>query len=177
MPPEDRNEPNLHPARTGGKVHMIALHPEGTAAMPRRSSAFFETLPHVQPSSPIPRLSPPTSMSEAARKVFLDLVMGSKPDAFQADRFAAAGPLCEASALADRAEAEIAPSRWSRARPARGSASWGRRPRPRPHDVDAASPSPQARAPNNPGRGRATPLAYYERMDFEKQLSDEDSQQ
>jgi phage terminase small subunit len=145
--------------------------------MPRRSGDFFATLPHAAPSSPIPRLKPPETMSEAARRVFCDLVMGAKPDAFQPTDLPLLVRYCEAAATCERAEGEIArkPLVKGRASPWIGILAQASK------TVSMMAMrlrlSPQARAPNNPGRGRATPLSYYERMDFEKQLSDEDAQQ
>ena len=77
----------MHPAGTGAKLPPTRGESPSSgrqpAAMPRRSADFFETLPHAAPSTPIPRLKPPDSMSEAARKVFCDLVIGSRADCIE----------------------------------------------------------------------------------------------
>jgi phage terminase small subunit len=145
--------------------------------MPRRSGAFFETLPHAAPSSPIPRLKPPESMSEAARKVFLDLVVGSRADQFQVTDLPLLCRYAEAAALADRAEGEIARRPLVKGKPNPWAAHLAAATKTVSMMAMRLRLSPQARAPNNPSRGRAAPMSYYERMDFEKQLNDEDAPQ
>lgn len=145
--------------------------------MPRRSSAFFETLPHAAPSAAIPRLKPPDSMSEAARKVFLDLVVGSKADAFQVTDLPLLVRYAEAAALADRAEGEIAKKPLVKGRPNPWASHLAAATKTVSMMAMRLRLSPQARAPHNSGK-RAAPLSYYERMDFERQMApDEDSQQ
>ena len=183
---------DLHPAGTGtgtgGKLAPTPrnlssnseepfLNREGTRFMPRRSSAFFETLPHAAPSSPIPRLSPPATMSEPARKIFLDLVVGSKADAFRATDVPLLARYAEAAAMSERAEAEIARKPLVKGRPNPWTSILVQSTKTVSLMSMRLRLSPQARQPHNPGRGRVSPMSYYERMDFEKQLSDEDLQQ
>jgi phage terminase small subunit len=145
--------------------------------MPRRSADFFATLPHATPSAPIPRLKPPETMSEPARKVFVDLVLGSRADQFRQTDLPLLVRYCEASATAERAEGEIAkrPVINGKASPWIGILGQATK------VMSALSMrlrlSPQARAPNNPTR-RTAPLSYYERSALEQQMfRDEDSTQ
>jgi phage terminase small subunit len=141
--------------------------------MPRRSDAFFTTLPHAAPSSPIPRLKPPESMSEGGRAVFLDLVMSSRPDQFQPTDLPLLVRYCEASAMADRAEGEIAKRPLVKGKPNPWASHLAAATKTVSMMAMRLRLSPQARAPNNPGR-RPAAMSYYERMDFEKQLAPED---
>lgn len=145
--------------------------------MPRRSADFFETLPHAVPSSPIPRLKPPATMSEPARKVFVDLVMGSKADQFRATDLPLLVRYCEAAATAERAEAEIARKPLIKGKASPWIGILGQATKVMSALSMRLRLSPQARAPNNPTR-RTAPMSYYERLDLERQLSrDEDTTQ
>jgi phage terminase small subunit len=116
-------------------------------------------------------------MSEPARKVFVDLVLGSRADQFRQTDLPLLVRYCEASATAERAEGEIAkrPVINGKASPWIGILGQATK------VMSALSMrlrlSPQARAPNNPTR-RTAPLSYYERSALEQQMfRDEDSTQ
>lgn len=141
--------------------------------MPRQSAASFAT---PTPLGAAPRLKPPATMSDPARQLFLDLVLGAKPEHFQATDLPLLVRYCEAHAMAERAEKEMAdePVIEDKASPWIGIHA---------QMTKAASVlamrlrlSPQSRAPNNPGR-RAPPVSYYDRMQLERQLQDEDAPQ
>ena len=145
--------------------------------MPRQSADFHTVQPYAAPSAPIPRLKPPETMSEPARRLFLDLVLGSRADQFRQTDLPLLVRYCEAAATAERAEGEIAkrPVIKGKASPWIGILGQATK------VMSALSMwlrlSPQARAPNNPTR-RTAPMSYYERMDLERQLSrDEDTTQ
>jgi hypothetical protein len=115
-------------------------------------------------------------MSEPARKLFLDLVLGSRADHFQATDAALLVRYCEAHATAERAEAAIArePLIEGKASPWWGILSQANK------TVQGLSMrlrlSPQARAPNNPTRP-VPEERYYERMKLDRQARNEDSAQ
>jgi hypothetical protein len=112
-------------------------------------------------------------MSEPARKLFVDLVLGSKAEHFQITDAALLVRYCEAHASAERAEAAIArePLIEGKASPWWGILGQANK------TVQGLSMrlrlSPQARAPNNPTRPER-PISYYDRMALERQAQDED---
>jgi hypothetical protein len=143
--------------------------------MPRQSAASSEIAPYATPS-PIARLKPPATMSEAARKLFLDLVLGSREDHFRASDLPLLVRYCEANAMAERAETEMA-----REPVIKGKASpWvgihGQMTKAASALAMRLRLSPQARAPNNPTKP-VRELSYYDRVDLERQLREEDTPQ
>jgi hypothetical protein len=133
-------------------------------------------LTEITPLGRSPRLTPPASMSEPARKVFLDLVLGAKADHFQVTDLPLLVRYCEAIATAERAEGEVArePLIDDRASPWVGILGQANK------TVQGLSMrlrlSPQARAVNNPSRPQPQ-VSYYDRMALERQAQDEDSAQ
>lgn len=143
--------------------------------MPRRSAASIDIAPYAPLSSP-PRLKPPETMSEAARKVFLDTVLGSKPEHFQATDLPLMVRFCEANAMAERAEAETVKKPVIKGKPNPWFAILAQSNKTATALAMRLRLSPQARAPNNPSRP-APPVSYYDRMQLERQLQDEDAPQ
>jgi hypothetical protein len=125
----------------------------------------------VTPFGPSARLKPPKTMSEAGRQVFLDLVLGSKAEHFQATDLPLLVRYSEASAMAERAEAEMArqPLVEGKANPWVGI--HGQMTKAMQGLSMRLRLSPQARAPNNPTRPER-PLSVYDRMDLERQNED-----
>ena len=133
--------------------------------MPRKSAASFG-FPTVNGSPE--RLRPPPDLGEPERAIFVDLVAGTKPDAFRNSDTPLLAAYCRAIALERRSAAELgagddkALARWERATKAMVALSMRLR------------LSPQARAPNNPSRpSRPEPVTnYYDRMRLEEADSD-----
>jgi hypothetical protein len=163
------------PGSNRAQIDRNALDWKGTRLMPRRSADFHATMPFATPSAPVPRLKPPETMSEAARKIFLGLIVGSRADQFRATDLPLLVRYCEAHALAERAESAIAkrPLVKGKASPWNGILSQANK------TASALAMrlrlSPQARAPNNPTR-RTAPMSYYERVGLEQQLGDDETE-
>jgi hypothetical protein len=121
-------------------------------------------LNEITPLGRSPRLQPPATMSEPARKLFLDTVLGCRPEHFQATDLPLLVRYCEAHAMAERAEAETVrePLVDDKASP------WFTILAQANKTVQGLSMrlrlSVQARAPNNPSRP-APPVSYYERQE------------
>jgi hypothetical protein len=130
--------------------------------MPRKSAASLG-FPTVTGSPE--RLRPPPGLSEPERAIFLDLVAGTKPDAFRSSDTPLLAAYCRAIALEIRSAQELsngddkALTRWAQAIKSMVALSMRLR------------LSPQARAPNNPSRpGRPEPvMSYYDRMRLEQE--------
>jgi hypothetical protein len=144
--------------------------------MPRRSAASSEIAPYTQPS-PIQRLKPPATMSEPARRIFVDAVLGSRADHFQATDLPLLVRFCEANATAERAEAEMAREPVIDGKASPWISIWGQATKAATALAMRLRLSPQARAPNNASRP-VRQLSFYERQDLvERQLQDEDTAQ
>jgi hypothetical protein len=72
----------------------------------RRSSAELSTYPSYRP--PVERLQSPPGLSEPARKVFVGIVTTTKPNHFEPSDLPLLCRYCEATALAQQAEAALA---------------------------------------------------------------------
>jgi hypothetical protein len=142
--------------------------------MPRRSAASIEAAPYG-PLSSLPRLKPPASMSEGARKLFLDLVLGCREGHFQATDLPLLVRYAEAHAMAERAETEMARQPLLEDRPNPWLTILGQSTKAATALAIRLRLSPQARAPNNPSRP-APPVSYYDRLALEQQQREEDAQ-
>ena len=71
----------------------------------RRSAASLATTPVIT-HEPVP-VQPPAALSEAARKVFLDLVSSVDPAHFEQSDVGLLCQYCEAQVMAERAAAEL----------------------------------------------------------------------
>jgi hypothetical protein len=116
--------------------------------MPRKSAAarVFPILPGTSQ-----RLRPPRELDVSERKIFVDLVAASKPDAFRASDLPLLCTFCRSIALERRSAAALA------AGDAKALAMRLRL-------------SPQSRAPNNPSRPQPQPqqaTSYYDRAQLE----------
>lgn len=128
--------------------------------MPRRSAASLQLA--IIPGAP-QRLRPPPELSATERKIFVELVAASKPDAFRASDLPLLCAYCRAIALERHSAKALAAgddkalARWTQAGKAMVALSMRLR------------LSPQARAPNNPTRPQPQPHAtsYYDRAHLE----------
>jgi phage terminase small subunit len=127
--------------------------------MPRKGSLSLS----IVPTARLSRLSPPSTLSEAERSIFLDLVTACPAKQFQKSDMPLLVRYCEANALGDLASSRLRddgvivggrPSPWItvQEKAVRAVVALSMRLRL----------SPQARQPNNPSR--KTPVSYYERM-------------
>jgi hypothetical protein len=116
----------------------------------------------VTPRGPNARLMPPPHLPERAREIFVDLVLGNKPDYFTASDLPLLCRYAEAAAMAEQAAAAMAEapvvdgkaSPWIGIHATMSKAMLGLSMRLRL--------SPQARQPNRPTRPVET--SYYDRM-------------
>jgi phage terminase small subunit len=129
--------------------------------MPRKSAAAlqFPTIPSMAQ-----RLHPPKELDATERKIFVDLVAASKPEAFRVSDMPLLAAYCRAIALECRSAQALAAgddkalSKWAQATKVMSALSMRLR------------LSPQARAPNNPTRPQPQPqhpISYYDRMRLE----------
>jgi phage terminase small subunit len=130
----------------------------------RKSRAELATRPAY---SPVPeRLKPPPELTDTARKVFLDIVAATEPRHFHPSDLPLLCRYCEATALAQQAEAALA----SAGAVIDGAASpWvailGQQTKTLQGLSMRLRLSPQARQPNNPKR--LPSVSYYDRMKLE----------
>jgi hypothetical protein len=134
--------------------------------MPRKSAAALSV---VSLGSRPTRLCPPSSLSEPARIVFIDLINACKPTHFQKSDLPLLVRFAEAAALADEADVHMRSegpvvagrvSPWLTVSEKANRILLGLSLRLRI--------SPQARQPNNPGKARGGPEpSYYDTMQLE----------
>ena len=112
------------------------------------------------------RLAPPANLPEAARKIFIDVVVNCRPEAFQASDLPLLCRFCEASALAEQAAAAAL------AGDTAALGAWATAARTQSALAMRLRLSPQARQPNRPNR--PVTVSVYERMALERAAPDGD---
>jgi hypothetical protein len=105
---------------------------------------------------------PPPHLPERAREIFVDLVLGNKPDYFTASDLPLLCRYAEAAAMAEQAAAEMAKAPIADSKPS----AWVSIHATMTKAMSALSMrlrlSPQARQPNRPTR--TVEVSYYDRM-------------
>jgi phage terminase small subunit len=131
--------------------------------MPRKSVAALSV---VGPLGLPNRLHPPSSLSTAERKAFLDIVGACDPNKFHPSDIALLCRYAEAIALAERAARELRKSPVLKGK----LSPWVTVQEKAVRAIVSLSLrlrlSPQARAPNNPGN-RPRALSHYDKMRLE----------
>jgi Phage terminase, small subunit len=138
--------------------------------MPRRSAASLST---VTITGTLSRLSPPADLGEVERRLFIDLIGASKPEAFRPSDLPLLCAYCRAIAKERQAWGRLeAEGDVIDGKPSAWLAVWAQAHKSMLAFSHRLRLSPQGRSPTNPARPER-PLSAYDRMDLERRGEDE----